>query len=184
MVHSSSNVKEPVRQGMWGIFEVFADTIIVCTLTALVVLTSGLVDLESGKMISENVKSALVGEAFGTIFGKAGPMFIAIAILLFAYSTVLGWSHYGTTAWGYLFGDKSSLIYKIIFVVMIFFGCTMSLDLAWDLSDTFNGLMMIPNLIGVIALCPIVSKITKNYIDRNLHNKDIEPMISAFKDEE
>lgn len=184
MVHSSSNVKEPVRQGMWGIFEVFADTIIVCTLTALVVLTSGLVDLESGKMISENVKSALVGEAFGTIFGKAGPMFIAIAILLFAYSTVLGWSHYGTTAWGYLFGDKSSIIYKIVFVVMIFFGCTMSLDLAWDLSDTFNGLMMIPNLIGVIALCPIVSKITKNYIDRNLHNKDIDPMISAFKDED
>lgn len=184
MVHSSSNVKEPVRQGMWGIFEVFADTIIVCTLTALVVLTSGLVDLESGKMISENVKSALVGEAFGTIFGKAGPMFIAIAILLFAYSTVLGWSHYGTTAWGYLFGDKSSIIYKIVFVVMIFFGCTMSLDLAWDLSDTFNGLMMIPNLIGVIALCPIVSKITKNYIGRNLHNKDIDPMISAFKDED
>ena len=184
MVHSSSNVKEPVRQGMWGIFEVFADTIIVCTLTALVVLTSGLVDLESGKMISENVKSALVGEAFGTIFGNAGPMFIAIAILLFAYSTVLGWSHYGTTAWGYLFGDKSSIIYKIVFVVMIFFGCTMSLDLAWDLSDTFNGLMMIPNLIGVIALCPIVSKITKNYIDRNLHNKDIDPMISAFKDED
>ena len=67
---------------------------------------------------------------------------------------------------------------------MIFFGCTMSLDLAWDLSDTFNGLMMIPNLIGVIALCPIVSKITKNYIDRNLHNKDIDPMISAFKDED
>ncbi len=182
MVHSSSNVKEPVRQGMWGIFEVFADTIIVCTLTALVVLTSGLVDLETGKMITENVKSALVGEAFSTVFGKAGPMFIAIAILLFAYSTVLGWSHYGTTAWGYLFGDKTSFIYKILFVIIIFFGCTMSLDLAWDLSDTFNGLMMIPNLIGVIALCPIVAKITKNYIDRNFHNKDIDPMLSAFDD--
>lgn len=182
MVHSSSNVKEPVRQGMWGIFEVFTDTIVVCTLTALVVLTSGLVDLETGTMISENVKSALVGEAFGTIYGQIGPMFIAIAILLFAYSTVLGWSHYGTTAWGYLFGDKSSIIYKIIFVVMIFFGCTMSLDLAWDLSDTFNGLMMIPNLIGVLALCPLVGKITKNYIDRKLHKEDIEPMISAFPD--
>jgi len=180
MVHSSSNVKEPVRQGMWGIFEVFADTIIVCTLTALVVLTSGLVDLGTGTMISENVKSALVGEAFATVFGKVGPMFIAIAILLFAYSTVLGWSHYGTTAWGYLFGEKTSIIYKIVFVVMIFFGCTMSLDLAWDLSDTFNGLMMIPNLIGVLALCPLVAKITKNYIDRKLHNKDVEPMLSVF----
>ncbi|MCQ2587209.1 MAG: alanine:cation symporter family protein [Treponema sp.] len=182
MVHSSSNVKEPVRQGMWGIFEVFADTIVVCTLTALVVLTSGLVDLETGTMLSENVKSALVGEAFGTIFGQVGPMFIAIAILLFAYSTVLGWSHYGTTAWGYLFGDKSAIIYKIVFVVMIFFGCTMSLDLAWDLSDTFNGLMMIPNLIGVLALCPVVAKITKNYVDRKLHNKDVKPMLSAFED--
>jgi len=180
MVHSSSNVKEPVRQGMWGIFEVFADTIIVCTLTALVVLTSGLVDLSTGTMVTESVKSALVGEAFGTVFGKVGPMFIAIAILLFAYSTVLGWSHYGTTAWSYLFGEKTSIIYKIIFVVMIFFGCTMSLDLAWDLSDTFNGLMMIPNLIGVLALSPLVAKITKNYIDRKLHNKDVEPMISKF----
>ncbi len=178
MVHSSSNVKEPVRQGMWGIFEVFADTIVVCTLTALVVLTSGLVDLGTGTMVSENVKSALVGEAFGTIFGKAGPMFIAIAILLFAYSTVLGWSHYGSTAWGYLFGEKSSVIYKVIFVVMVYFGCTMSLDLAWDLSDTFNGLMMIPNLIGVLALCPTVAKITKNYVDRKLHNKNIKPMLN------
>ncbi len=178
MVHSSSNVKEPVRQGMWGIFEVFADTIVVCTLTALVVLTSGLVDLETGHMISENVKSALVGEAFGTIFGKVGPMFIAIAILLFAYSTVLGWSHYGSTAWGYLFGEKSVVIYKVVFVVMVYFGCTMSLDLAWDLSDTFNGLMMIPNLIGVLALCPLVMKITKNYVDRNLHHKDVKPMLN------
>ena len=149
----------------------------------MVVLTSGLVDLETGKMITENVKSALVGEAFATVFGKAGPMFIAIAILLFAYSTVLGWSHYGTTAWGYLFGDKTSFIYKILFVIIIFFGCTMIHDLAWDLSDTFNGLMMIPNLIGVIALCPIVAKITKNYIDRNFHNKDIDPMLSAFDDD-
>jgi len=183
MVHSSSNVKEPVRQGMWGIFEVFADTIIVCTLTALVVLTSGLVDLGTGTMITENVKSALVGEAFATVFGKAGPMFIAIAILLFAYSTVLGWSHYGATAWGYLFGDKSSVIYKIVFVVIVYFGCTMSLDLAWDLSDTFNGLMMIPNLIGVLALSPLVAKITKNYIDRKIHNKDVDPLISVFPED-
>lgn len=183
MVHSSSNVKEPVRQGMWGIFEVFADTIVVCTLTALVVLTSGLVDLQTGTMISENVKSALVGEAFATVFGKVGPMFIAIAILLFAYSTVLGWSHYGSTAWGYLFGDKSSVIYKVIFVIMVYFGCTMSLDLAWDLSDTFNGLMMIPNLIGVLALSPLVAKITKNYIDRKIHKKDVEPMISVFPED-
>lgn len=180
MVHSSSNVKEPVRQGMWGIFEVFVDTIIVCTLTALVVLSSGLVDLETGKVISDNAGAGLVGEAFGTVFGGFGGKFIAIAILLFAFSTVLGWSHYGTTAWQYLFGEKTQVLYKVVFVVMIYFGCTMSLTLAWDLSDTFNGLMMIPNLIGVLALCPLVSRITKNYVDRELKGKDIEPMLSVF----
>ncbi|MGN0983991.1 MAG: alanine/glycine:cation symporter family protein, partial [Gemmiger sp.] len=104
MVHSSSNVKEPVRKGMWGIFEVFADTIVVCTLTALTVLTSGLVDLNNGAVLSENAGSALVGQAFATVFGSLGPMFIAVAILLFAFSTVLGWSHYGSVAFEYLFG--------------------------------------------------------------------------------
>jgi len=180
MVHSSSNVKEPVRQGMWGIFEVFADTIIICTLTAFAILSTGVVDLETGLMISSNEGSGLVGEAFATVFGSFGPKFIAIAILLFAFSTVLGWSHYGATAWQYLFGEKTQIIYKIVFVVMIYFGSTMSLSLAWDLSDTFNGLMMIPNLIGVIALCPLVAKITKNYVDRKIHGKDVDPMISKF----
>lgn len=180
MVHSSSNVKEPVQQGMWGIFEVFADTIIVCSLTAFAILsTPGIVDLESGRVIVESKGADLVGMAFGSVFGPAGPKFIAVAILLFAFSTVLGWSHYGATAWGYLFGHKTAFIYKIVFVGMIFIGSTMSLSLAWDLSDTFNGLMMIPNLIGVISLCPLVAKITKNYIDRRLHQKDIKPMLSA-----
>ena len=180
MVHSSSNVKEPVRQGMWGIFEVFADTIIVCTLTAFVILSTGVVDLETGHMISKSEGSGLVGEAFATVFGAFGPKFIAIAILLFAFSTVLGWSHYGATAWQYLFGEKTQLIYKVLFVIVIFFGCTMSLSLAWDLSDTFNGLMMIPNLIGVIALCPLVAKITKNYINRKILGKDEAPLISKY----
>lgn len=182
MVHSSSNVKEPVRQGMWGIFEVFADTIIVCTLTAFVVLSSGLVDLETGAVLSTSEGSALVGEAFATKFGSAGPMFIAIAILLFAFSTVLGWSHYGSKAWEYLFGTKSMIAYKIVFVLMIYVGATMNLGLAWDLSDTFNGLMAIPNLIGVLSLSPIVMKITRNYVARVLKKEDVKPMLSAFPD--
>ena len=180
MVHSSSNVKEPVRQGMWGIFDVFADTIIVCSLTAFVILSTGVVDLETGRMVSQSEGSGLVGEAFSTVFGGFGPKFIAIAILLFAFSTVLGWSHYGATAWQYIFGEKTQFIYKVIFVAMIFAGCTMSLKLAWDLSDTFNGLMMIPNLIGVIALSPLVAKITKNYVNRKILKKDEEAMISKF----
>lgn len=182
MVHSSSNVKEPVRQGMWGIFEVFADTIVVCSLTAFCILSSGLVDLETGMMVSENAGSGLVGEAFATVFGGLGPKFIAIAILLFAYSTVLGWSHYGATACQYLFGEKSAIFYKIIFVIMIFFGSTMSLSLAWDLSDTFNGLMMIPNLIGVLALSGTVAKITANYVRRTFKGSNEKPMYSAHDD--
>lgn len=182
MVHSNSNVREPVRQGMWGIFEVFADTIVVCTLTAFAVLSSGLIDLETGAVLSEASGSALVGEAFSTVFGSIGPAFIAVAILLFAFSTVLGWSHYGSKAWEYLFGTKSTLVYKIVFVLMIFVGATMNLSLAWDLSDTFNGLMAIPNLIGVISLSPIVMKITKNYVDRVLKGKSVKPMLSVFPD--
>lgn len=182
LVNSSSNVREPVRQGMWGIFEVFADTIVVCTLTALTVLTSGLVDLDTGATVTANAGSALVGEAFGTVFGAFGPIFIAIAILLFAFSTVLGWSHYGSKAFEYLFGTKATIIYKVIFVGFVVLGATMDLSLAWDLSDTFNGLMAIPNLIGVLALSPIVLRITKNYVDRRIRKRDVKPILSAFAD--
>ncbi len=180
MVHSSSNVKEPVRQGMWGIFEVFADTIVVCTLTAFTVLSSGLVDLETGAVVAQSEGSALVGEAFSTVFGSFGPAFIAIAILLFAFSTVLGWSHYGTKAFEYLFGTKATIVYRVIFIVFIFFGATMDLQLAWDLSDTFNGLMAMPNLIGVIVLSPVVMKITSNYVKRHVKGENIKPMLSAI----
>jgi len=179
MVHSASNVKEPVRQGMWGIFEVFADTMIVCTLTALVVLTSGLVDLNTGAMLSQAEDSVLVAEAFAGVFGKAGSAFVAIAILLFAFTTVLGWSYYGSKSWEYLFGTKSTVIYKVVFVLFVIVGATISLKLAWDISDTFNGLMALPNLIGVVALSPVVVKITKNYVDRILKKKKVEPVLSA-----
>jgi AGCS family alanine or glycine:cation symporter len=185
MVHSSSNVKEPVRQGMWGIFEVFADTIVVCTLTAFTILSSGVIDLTTGELSAEGAavgSSSLMSYAFGKQFGPIGSAFIAIAILMFAYSTVLGWSHYGTTACHYLFGEKSVKVYRFIFVIVVLAGSVMEAQLAWDISDTFNGLMMIPNLIGVLVLSPMVMKATKNYVDRRLHGIDEEPMLSAFAD--
>ena len=185
MVHSSSNVKEPIRQGMWGIFEVFADTIIVCTLTAITILGSGVIDLSTGEVAAgmEDIASGTyMSYSFSQVFGAAGAGFIALAILLFAYSTVLGWSHYGATACRYLFGDKSILPYRIAFVVIVFLGSIMKAQLAWDISDTFNGLMMLPNLIGVLVLSPLVMKCTKNYVDRKLHHKDIKPMLSMFPD--
>ncbi|WP_044915579.1 alanine/glycine:cation symporter family protein [Butyrivibrio sp. WCE2006] len=179
MVHSSSNVREPVIQGMWGIFEVFADTMIVCTITAFTILSSGLVDLNTGKVVSDQVSTALVAEAFSSVFGRFGAGFIAVAILCFAFSTVLGWSQYGSKGFEYLFGTKSVKFYQIIFVAFVVVGATMDLTLAWDLSDTFNGMMAIPNLIGVITLSGTVMKITHNYVERKLLGKDIKPMLSA-----
>ena len=185
MVHSCSNAKEPVHQGMWGIFEVFADTIIVCTLTAFAILASGVVNMQTGEVLVMNSagevleKTALVGAAFETVFGSMGSIFIALAVLLFAFSTVLGWSVYGSKAWEYLFGTKSTMGYKVFFVLVIMGGVLLKSSLAWDISDTFNGLMMIPNLIGVVVLSPVVYKITSNYIKRKLKGQKIEPVLSV-----
>ena len=178
MVHSNSDVVEPVKQGMWGIFEVFADTFVVCTMTALVVLTSGFINLETGLPVEGADDATLVAQAFGNVFGQAGQWFIAIAMLLFAFTTVLGWSHYGGKAVEYLFGNVVAKIYKVIFVLMIISGALMTSSLAWDISDTFNGLMMIPNLIGVIALSPVVVMITRNYVNRKIKGKEEEPVLS------
>jgi len=179
LVHSSSDVKEPVKQGLWGIFEVFFDTFVVCTMTAIVVLSTGHIDLTTGAPVSDAVNGdTLVSQAFGDFFGAPGTWFVAIAMLFFAFTTVLGWSQYGSKAVEYLFGAKGVKVYKFIFVAMILSGAIMEGGLAWDLSDTFNGLMMIPNLIGVLALMPLVLKIVKNYVDRKIKGKDIAPMLS------
>ena len=180
MVHSNSNVKEPVKQGMWGIFEVFADTMVVCTMTALVVLTSNVYDLTTGAIAEGTSDATLVASAFNSIFpwGGIGAKFVAVAMFLFAFTTVLGWSHYGTKAWEYIFGAEKSYIFKIIHVITTVFGALLTSSLAWDISDTFNGLMMIPNLIGVIVMSGLVMKITKNYIDRKKRGIKVEPMLS------
>lgn len=281
LVNTSSNVKEPVVQGMWGIFEVFADTIVVCTLTAFVLLSSTVktgdsnsleealskistkpqyVELVNGEdyegaipLIDKNsagifekydgegeyetfavkttdgkdfeIKLAkryeskddsdyvytnimevvgvenedgeidsvkfsqvngvpLVTYAFSKQFGSFAGKFLSIAILLFAFSTVLGWSFYGTKAIEYLLGKKATVVYKVIFVLFIVVGATMTLDLAWELADTFNALMAIPNLIGVLSLSGLVVKITRNYVDRKVTKKtpDAKPMLSVYPD--
>jgi AGCS family alanine or glycine:cation symporter len=178
LVHSSSNTKEPVKQGMWGIFEVFFDTFVVCTMTAVVVFSTGYVDLATGTPVAGANGDTLVSQAFGNVFGAPGTWFVAIAMLFFAFTTVLGWSQYGSKAVEYLFGTKGVKVYQFVFVAMIVSGAVMEGGLAWDLSDTFNGLMMIPNLIGVISLLPLVLKITKNYVDRKIVGKDVAPLLS------
>ena len=180
MVHSNSNVKEPVKQGMWGIFEVFADTMVVCTMTALVVLTSGVFNSKTGAIAEGLTDATLVGGAFNTVFpwGGIGQKFIAVAMFLFAFTTVLGWSHYGSKAWEYLFGAKTTVVFRIIHVCTVIFGAVLTSSLAWDISDTFNGLMMLPNLIGVVVMLPMVIKITKNYVNRKIKGKEEEPVLS------
>lgn len=172
MVHSASNVKEPVVQGMWGIFEVFADTLVVCTLTALTILTSGVYDYTEyakyvGTDLPETLKSgvALTSAAFESVFGSIGGGFISIAVMLFAFSTILGWSpYYGERGIEYLFGLKAVPVYKLVFILIIFIGCNASLKLVVDISDTFNGFMALPNLIGVSLLSGQVITMTKEYI--------------------
>ena len=168
MVHSASDVKEPVVQGMWGIFEVFADTLVVCTITALTILTSGVYDMSTYVTSIANGETVVTGTALtsnaflSTI--PFGDKFVAIGIMLFAFSTVLGWSYYGERAIEYLFGLKGVMPYKIIFICVIYLGCTASLNLVWDIADTLNGFMAVPNLIAITLLSGEVVKMTRDYI--------------------
>lgn len=182
MVHSNSCVREPVRQGMWGIAEVFLDTMVICTLTALVVLGSGKIDLNTG-LVEEGVNDAtLVAGSFAAFLGKPGEWFVVLSITLFAFTTVLGWSYYGAKVTEYLLGVTCGRIYRFIFILLIVFGAVMESNLAWDISDTFNGLMMIPNLIGLIVHVPLLIKLTRNYTDRRIRGKDIAPILSYNPD--
>ena len=159
MVHTAADAKEPCEQGMWAVFEVFFDTIVMCTITALVILTSGvynqtLYSLAVGTPLMDKLATGaqLTAAAFSTVFGPLGGGFVAVSLVLFAFSTLLGWSYYGQRAAEYLFGARAMPVYKALFVAAAIAGCTMRLDLAWALSDTFNGLMALPNLVGVLAL--------------------------------
>ncbi|MBQ7341016.1 MAG: sodium:alanine symporter family protein [Oscillospiraceae bacterium] len=159
IAHAAAETDSPVKQGLHGIFEVFADTLVICTLTGLTVIVSG-VDIAFGVKPG----SELITSAFATIFGdKFAALFVAIALMFFAYSTILGWSLYGTRCVEYLFGLKATKIYQIIFVLMIVVGATTSLNVAWDLADTFNGLMAIPNFVALFALSGVVARLTKEY---------------------
>lgn len=159
IAHAAAETDSAVKQGLYGIFEVFADTLVICTLTGLAVIVSG-VDITFGVKPG----AELITGVFATIFGnKFAALFVAIELMFFAYSTILGWSLYGTRCIEYLFGLKATKFYQIIFVIMIVVGATTSLDVAWDLADTFNGLMAIPNFIALFALSGVVAKLTKEY---------------------
>ena len=165
MAHAASRTKDPVQQGLWGVFEVFVDTIIICTISGLVIVTAG----QYGGEISG---VSLVNASFKEAFGDFGGVFVAIAILCFAGSTILGWSYYGQQCLRYLAGDNKVLDtgYKIFFSLLTIAGAVAGqregLKLVWDISDTLNGLMAIPNLIALLLLSKVVITLTKEYIAR------------------
>ena len=165
IAHAAANTKGPVQQGLYGIFEVFADTLVICTLTGLAIIVSG-VDIPFGATVS----SELITAAFATIFGaKFASLFVAIALFLFAFSTILGWSLYGTRCTEYLLGTKASKIYQVLFSAVVVIGATTSLEVVWNLADTFNGLMAIPNFIALFALSGVVAKLTKEHFAKTSH---------------
>ena len=159
IAHAAAETKGPVHQGLYGIFEVFIDTIVICTLTAMALITSG-IDLGFGTKPG----SELITAALATVFGqKFAALFVAIALMMFAFSTVLGWSLYGTRCVQYLFGEKGVKVFQALFVIVVVVGCVAPLSVVWDMADTFNGLMAIPNFIALFALSGVVAAETKKY---------------------
>ncbi len=170
IAHAASSATEPVEQALWGIFEVFADTIVICTFTAVTVLLSGITGTEGG-LSAFSSKGAAAAEAFNAILpGTIGGTVIQISIFFFALSTILGWSYYGQACWEYLSGGNKwvTLIYKVVFILFCIVGATGSGTLMWDISDTLNGLMAIPNLIALLLLSGVVSAETKKYFGKKL----------------
>ncbi|RPF47532.1 AGCS family alanine or glycine:cation symporter [Hydrogenoanaerobacterium saccharovorans] len=165
--HAMAKVKHPCEQGVVAMIGVFIDTFIVLTMTALVIITTGA--LSSGK-----TGSALAQNAFNSVFGSAGNIFIAICMLFFAFSTIIGWYFFGEVNVKYLFGKKAVKFYSLLVVVFVILGSLMKVDLVWSMSDMFNALMVIPNLIGVLALSGLVVKLNKRYENGNLEPLDLD----------
>ena len=158
-VGASADVAHPSEQGMWGMLNVFIDTTVMCTLTALTLLCTGIVDLDSGRVLSSSRATTLMSEVFGRVFGSFGGVFISLSVVLFAFATVLGWSVYGMKAFEYLFGKERVYIYKCLYVLAAFFGAVVSAEAVWEISDIFNALMMIPNVVGLLYLRKDIEKI-------------------------
>ena len=166
MAHAATSEKDPVKQGMYGIFEVFMDTIVICTLTALT-LMCGIhcgVDITWG----QSAGTELIIASFATVFGaKAGSLIVSFGIGLFALSTILSWSLYGTRSFEFLFGHKLVPVYQTLFVVIVVIGATLELDLVWNIADTLNGFMAIPNLVALLGLSGVVIGLTKEHFAKS-----------------
>lgn len=165
IAHAASSTENPAEQAIWGVFEVFFDTIVICSITAFTVLLSGF-ELGADALKAYASNGAAAVEAFNSILpGTLGGTIIQISLVFFALSTILSWSYYGERCWGYLSGDNRAVtgIYKIVFVLFCIVGATGSGQLMWNISDTLNGAMAIPNLIALLLLSGAVANITRSY---------------------
>jgi len=162
VIHAAADVKEPTEQGMWGIAEVFIDTLLMCTVTALTFLCAGAWQPDGPTGVS------LASASFSGVFGAWGEHFISFSIAVFAFATLTGWSFYGEQGTRYLFGETGASAYRVCFVAAIILGCTLRLETVWNVSDILNGLMAIPNLIGILALSGVVIREMKRYESRTL----------------
>lgn len=154
---AAARTDHPARQALVSMTQVFIDTIIICSITGIVLVMAG-------QYAGGLTGAALTSASFESFLGSAGSYIVSLGIILFAYSTVLGWSYYGEKCFAYLFGDRSILIYRIVFVVMVFVGAVAALELVWNFADMMNGLMAIPNLIALIALSGVVAAETKDFL--------------------
>jgi AGCS family alanine or glycine:cation symporter len=160
MVHAAADTDHPVRQGLYGIFEVFVDTILICTTTGLVVLVSG--DWQGGA-----TGAALSVQAFSSgLPGAWGGIIVTTGLVLFAFSTLIGWSYYGETGAVYLFGSRVAVPYRLLWLVFIYLGSVGSLQLVWSVADTLNGLMAVPNLVSVLISLPLLRKLHQEFFTR------------------
>jgi len=171
IAHAASKAKNPVRQGMIAMFDTFIDTLVVCTITALVIILTKAYLVPNPEVPGETLtSSALTAHAFSSSIPWAGGKIVAICSALFGYSTLIGWYYYGERCFEYLFGLKTIKYYKVVYVALAFVGANLQgehLQIVWDLGDLSNGFMAVPNLIGLIFLSGMVYKITDEYIKGN-----------------
>lgn len=160
MAHALSNDNDPVKHGMLGIFEVFADTIVICTLTALVILTSGIAIPYGESGVSG---AGLVSSAFAGLFGRSSSIFISVSVLLFAFTSITGWSLYGENCVKFIFGERSVTAYRIVYVLLMPLGAVIPTDAVWRMGESFNYLMALPNLLALVLLLKEVKEGVREY---------------------
>jgi len=166
ITHAASKVEDPITQGIIASLGSFIDTLIVCTMTALVILVSGLITFNADGLMAVAdglTGAALTSSAYNVALPGVGQYIVTFGLIFFAFSTILGWYYYGSKCLEYIAGVKAVEIYKWIWVVLVFVGATIPLNFVWNLSDAFNGLMAIPNLVALLALCPVIVTLLKNY---------------------